>query len=84
MGPVESELRHQFAYALSGAGEVQDVMLDALDTQDVGAITDKVFTREAGDEALWLIVQFCRQATFRLAREVDDLRARSGDTDNPG
>jgi hypothetical protein len=74
---LEAELRQQLGYALSGVDGVPEILLDALDKEDVAALEGHPLSPSQLREMHSRILDFCRQATFRLAREIDELRARA-------
>jgi hypothetical protein len=78
---LEEELRQQLKYELSGIEGVRDIFLDTLDTQDATVEEDALSPVEAA-EVNARILHFCREATFRLAREIDELRSADASGDD--
>jgi hypothetical protein len=78
---IEAELRQQLSYELSGIEGVTEIWLDALDTQDATVEGDALSPVQAA-EINARVLHFCREATFRLAREIDELRSPRGSGDD--
>ena len=84
MGPIEADLRQELAYELSGIEGIHETWLDALDKQDIGVLEANPPDAIAATKLQWAVLHFCREATFRLAREVDELRATGAEGDDLG
>jgi hypothetical protein len=81
---LEQELREQLTYELTGIEGLPEIWLDALDKQDVGAFESHTRSPITAAEINAHILHFCRQATFRLAREKDQLRTAGAEGDALG
>ena len=60
-----------------------EILLDARDKQDIGALEGHALSPAQLGEMHSRILNFCREATFRLAREIDELRAARGGGERP-
>lgn len=83
-GRLETQLRQQLAYELSEIEGIQETWMDALDKQDVGVVLESQPDPATTIQIQWAMLRFCREATFRLAREVDELRAAGTEGDDLG
>jgi plasmid stability protein len=79
---LEAELRQQLGYALSGIEGVPEIWLDALDKQDIGALEGHPLSPAQVCKIHSRRLDFCPEATFRLAREIDELRSATGGRDD--
>ena len=82
---LEAELRQQLLYELTSVEGVPEIWLDALDEQDPAALFEaEPPSPTTGIELQERILHFCGEAIFRLAREIDELRASGAGGDDPG
>jgi hypothetical protein len=77
MGPLEAELHRRINDEMAEIEGLPELMLQALDEGGVEGVAGKLSAEQAM-EMNARMVTFCRQAIFRLAQELDELRAERG------
>lgn len=71
-----AELHQQLSYELSGIEAFQEIWFETLDQQDATVVYEsEPPSPEAMVQAQRRVLNFSRESIFRLAREIDELRA---------